>query len=101
MAAWSGYANAIAIALTPFALLAWLDYWDSPSRQRLALATLVICGVMSIHHLSTLWLGLALTLFSVINLARRPSESFRKLWPIVLAGVVLGAPILFKVLRAF
>jgi len=64
MIAWAGYANLLVLALLPFTLLAWVQYWELPSPSNLAVAVLMVCGTSSVHHFSTLWLGLILFLFT-------------------------------------
>lgn len=100
MAAWSGYANLISLAFMPYAFVAWLDYWESPSRF-FGLVVIIVCGVASIHHLSTLWLGLTLVLFSIVHIAVTPVKSVRKLVLLVLAGGAIGAPIVLRILDLY
>jgi len=97
MVAWSAYANIIALAFMPYAFLALLDYWESPTASRLALAAVTLCGAASIHHLSTMWMGLTLVLFSFVLTIVRPLEALRRLLPLAIVGVVVGLPILVRI----
>ncbi len=101
MATWSAYANIIALAFIPYAFVAFLDYWEHQSPARLALAVVTICGAASIHHLSTLWFGLALILFCTVYLIRQPGETVRRLMPLVAAGVGIGLPVLQRIFELY
>ena len=98
MMAWAGYPNLIVLALIPFVFVAWLDYWEHPDRRRLVLLVLLLCGTMSIHHVSTLWIGLSLGLFALVFLIVQPAASFRKLLPLGIAGLVVGLPVVWRVI---
>ena len=99
MIAWSAFANIVALALLPYGLLAWLNYWDRPSVRSGILAVVSICAIASIHHLTLAWLSLTLIAFSVVLLVYRPLESMRKLLPIVVTGCLVGLPIIYRVLE--
>jgi hypothetical protein len=101
MAAWSGYANLLALALMPYAFVAWLDYWRSPSVRHLIVTAITVCGVASIHHLSTLWLGLTIALFVALQFVLEPRETARKLWPLGLAVALIGVPVLWRMVALF
>jgi hypothetical protein len=97
MMSWSAYPNLIALSFIPFSFVSWLDYWEQPNWRRLLVAVIIICGNASIHHLSTMWLGLTLILFSLVQLLLQPRQSLRKLLWIGLAGGLVGLPILLKI----
>ncbi len=101
MMSWAGYMNTIGLALVPYAFLVWLDYWDQPTWQRLVIATLVICGVAYVHHVTTMWIGLTLVGFVVVQMGLNPLATVRKTVPIALAGLIVGLPILLDVLHLF
>lgn len=94
MTAWSAYGNLTALAFMPFALLAWLEYWDAPSPRTLCVAALVIAGAASVHHLSSAVLGLSLILFSIGAMVVMPREALVRLVPLAVAGFVAGLPTL-------
>ncbi|NDJ61261.1 MAG: hypothetical protein GYB67_09060 [Chloroflexi bacterium] len=96
--AWSGYPNLIALAFIPFALIAWLDYWHAPSWRSLLLTIVIVVGMMSVHHLSTLWMGLTFALFAALHLILRPYSSLRKLIPLGVVGVIAGLPVVLQIL---
>jgi hypothetical protein len=96
MVAWSGYANLLALALIPYGLASWLHYWETPSVKSGVTTILVLCGILSIHHLSSMWIGLTLVVFALVHLVSTPGESARKLLPAVAGGCLLGLPLLLR-----
>ncbi len=101
MAGWSGYGNLLALSLMPYAFVAWLDYWGSPSFRRLVVAAITVCGVASIHHLSTLWFSVTTVLFVALQLALDPRETARKLWPLAIAIALVGFPVFLRMVELF
>ncbi len=101
MMSWAGYLNLIGIALVPYVFLVWLDYWDQPTRQHLILATLVICGAAYVHHVTTMWIGLTLVSFVIVQIVLNPLVTLKKVVPIGLAGLIVGLPILLDLLHLF
>lgn len=101
MMAGGGYPNISALALMPFAFLSWLMYWQRPNLRHLCTAVLIICGAVAMHHVSSIWIGLSLALFCLVNLVHQPTQSLRKILPIALIGIFVGAPILSSALAIF
>ncbi len=101
MMSWAGYMNVIGLALVPYAFLVWLDYWQQSTWQRLIIATLVICGAAYVHHVTTMWIGLTLVGFVMVQVASNPRATLKKVVPIALAGLVVGLPILLDVVQLF
>jgi len=99
MMAWAGYPNAIALSLLPFVLLTWLNYWHRPSARSLVLTVVAIVGTMSLHHLSTLWIGATLALFSLVHVVCIPGYTLKRLIPAALIGVIVGLPVIVAVLN--
>jgi len=96
MMTWAGYPNLIAVSLFPACFTVWLRYWEHPNGRNLALLTLVLCGAAYIHHISTLWLALAFSSFSLVMLFPKPAETLRRLLPIAIACLLVGLPILLS-----
>jgi hypothetical protein len=96
MASWSAWGNLAALALFPWALLAWLECWDDPTPRSTARAALVVAAAASIHHLSAAVLGLSLALFAAVALACAPALAIRRLGPLALAGLAAGFPTLAR-----
>jgi len=99
MMSWAGYPNFIALALMPYVLLAMLNYWHRPTVRSLILSALSTVGMMSIHHLSTLWIVATLFLFAVVHLVIQPALSLKKLLPLGALGIVLGLPVAIAILN--
>ncbi len=99
MISWAGYPNLLVLALIPFVFVTWLDYWKEPDRKHLILAVLVVTGSMSIHHVSTLWIGLSLALFSAIFLIAQPVTSLKKLLPVGIVGAIIGLPVAWRAIE--
>ena len=101
MMSWAAYPNIIALALFPFVLIIWFDYWKEPSIPNMIIAVFAICGTVYIHHLSTLWLGLSLVAFVIVELFVAPLSTLRKAIPIAIFGLLAGFPILLQLLDLF
>lgn len=98
---WAGYPNLIAISILPVALVVWLDYWEKPTIRTGLLAVIVITGLVYVHHVTSLWLGLTLVLFGVVEFIRHPVYTLRRAVPLGIIGVVVGIPILLQALSLF
>ncbi len=101
MMSWAAYPNIMALALFPYVLIICFDYWETPSTGNMLIAVFAICGTVYLHHLSTLWLGLSLILFVLIELFIAPQATIRKTIPIALTGLLAGFPILLNLLDLF
>ncbi|MBK8023551.1 MAG: hypothetical protein IPK19_19480 [Chloroflexi bacterium] len=99
MMTWAGYPNAIAISLFPACFGLWLMAWEKPTARNLILLALALCGTAYMHHVSTLWLALALGLFAAVSLILRPRESLRRLIPLALLCAVIGLPVALDAFR--
>lgn len=101
MMAWSGYPNLMALALIPVTLAGWLACWQRPTRQRLLLTVLLVCGTVSLHHVSALWLVLSLGLFALVQMVRQPVRSLARLAPLLMGGLVVGFPIAWHIANVY
>lgn len=91
MISWAGYSNLVGIALTPFALLAWLEHWSRPDRRSAVLTAIAVGGLLGVHHLSSIWLLATLALFTLAMLFAEPRRSASRLasllWPLAVAAI--------------
>jgi hypothetical protein len=101
MMAWGNYPNLIALALVPWVMLAWLQYWAQPTARWLIITVVLVVGSLSVHHLSSTWLVLTLALFSLAQLIRQPIASLRKLLPLAAVGLLVGLPVLLRMLKVW
>ena len=82
MMSWAGYPNLIAVSLIPYVFIVLMDYWKHPTRLRLMTTVVVICGMLSIHHVSALWMGSTLVLFTAIYFVLAPIRTMRIMTPL-------------------
>lgn len=101
MMSWAGYMNLIGLALMPYALLLWLDYWHQPTWQRTIMTAIVIVGLAYVHHVTTMWLGLTLVIFTAVQIVLQPKAALRKILPIGIVGLAIGLPVLVSVVQLF